>query len=84
MADPNKTSKVALRKLGRRLRSVHDELKQYSSLMDLFLSASDFEWESLVASSRPALTQAFFAHLETVIRTTADDIKREGALETSL
>lgn len=77
--EPDKASKTALRKMGRRLRSVHEELAQYSGLIDLFLRAAEWEWESLVASSRPALIPAFFSHLEMIIRTTPDAGRRQGA-----
>ncbi|KAK9806423.1 hypothetical protein WJX73_005207 [Symbiochloris irregularis] len=75
--EPDKDSKAALRKMGRRLRSVHEELAEYNSLIELFLGAPDFEWETLVATRRPALTQAFFTHLQQVIRLTSDVNQRQ-------
>ena len=78
LQEQDKNAKAAMRKMGRRLRSVHEELAQYNALIALFFGAPDFEWESLVASSRPALTQAFFSHVEMLIRTTSDASKREG------
>lgn len=76
--DPDKASKTALRKLGRRLRSVHDELAQYTQLIALFQEAPEFDWESLLPSARPTLTQGFFSHLELICRTTSDASRREG------
>ena len=59
---------LALRKMGRQLRAVHEELAEYDQLLAAFRAAPAAEHECLVASRRPSLGEAFFAHLDTYIK----------------
>ena len=70
-------AKAELRKLGRKLRSVHEELGQYNKTLASFLDTHPDEWESMVAASRTALTTEFFDHMENLIHAAVSDKARQ-------
>ncbi|CAL8466136.1 g5672 [Coccomyxa elongata] len=67
-AEANPSDKSKLKKLARRLRSVHEELKEYSELLQSFQERGVHEWESIVAANRPSFTSEFFQHAENLIK----------------
>ena len=56
--------KLALQRLHRRLKSIHEELEIYNSLLQRFQDAPRYEWESVVALHRSDLILSFFDHLK--------------------
>ena len=62
------SEQLALRKLVRQLRSVHEELSNYKALLARFQAAAPEEHEPMVAASRPDLGTAFFTYLDICIK----------------
>ncbi|EIE21209.1 hypothetical protein COCSUDRAFT_17991 [Coccomyxa subellipsoidea C-169] len=74
------SEKSKLKKLLRRLRSVHDELTEYNELLQSFKGRGVHEWESIVAANRPSFTTEFFEHAENLVKAVHDkEQEQEGA-----
>lgn len=67
---------LALRKMGRRLATVHEELSLYQQLIDKFRAAPSRDWEGLVSLRRNSMGQEFFKYLDLKIRA-AHDVEQE-------
>lgn len=62
------SEQLALRKLVRQLRAVHEELTSYRELLAKFRGATLTHHEALVAANRTNLGDAFFAYLDICIK----------------
>eukprot|EP00884_Botryococcus_braunii_P001959 jgi/Botrbrau1/11764/Bobra.0195s0089.1 len=72
---------LELRRLSRRLKSVHTELSDYNQTIAKFREAPPEDWEALVGELRAQLPADFFEHLENVIRAVpADEVKEREDL----
>ena len=67
-AATQESEQLALRKLVRQLRAVHEELSGYRALLVRFKGAGPGEYEGLVATNRPELSTPFFAYLDVAIK----------------
>ncbi|KAL0030421.1 hypothetical protein WJX79_003849 [Trebouxia sp. C0005] len=65
--------RAQLRKLQRRLQSVHEELQAHNKTLSLFQNTQDVEWEGVVARHRLQLTSEFFDHVENLIHASHQD-----------
>ena len=62
------SEQLALRKLVRQLRSLHEELSSYRQLLAKIRGAAPGDYEALVAANRQDLGAPFFAYLEICIK----------------
>ncbi|KAK9902256.1 hypothetical protein WJX75_009762 [Coccomyxa subellipsoidea] len=76
----NFSGKSNLKKLARRLRSVHEELTEYNDLLQSFSTMGTHEWESFVATNRPSFTSDFFQHAENLIKAAHDNVALQEEL----
>ena len=67
-AATQESEQLALRKLVRQLRAVHEELAGYRALLARFQAAAPGDYEGLVAANRPDLSSPFFAYLDIAIK----------------
>lgn len=65
--------RAQLRKLQRRLESVHEELQAHEKTLSLFQNTQAVEWEGVVATHRLQLTSEFFDHVENLIHASHQD-----------
>ncbi|KAL0024160.1 hypothetical protein WJX77_003118 [Trebouxia sp. C0004] len=65
--------RTQLRKLQRRLLSVHEELQAHEKTLSLFQNTQAAEWEGAVASHGLQLTSEFFDHVENLIHASHQD-----------
>ncbi|KAI7846439.1 hypothetical protein COHA_000050 [Chlorella ohadii] len=71
---------LALRRLGRRLATVHEELGMYQQLIDKFRSAPSSDWEGMVSLNRNTLSGEFFKYLDLRIKAAHDAAVEQEAL----
>lgn len=71
---------LALRKLGRRLATVHGELSLYQQLIDKFRAAPSSDWEGMVSLHRTSMGGEFFKYLDLKIRAAHDAQQEQEAL----
>ncbi|PRW50773.1 glutamine cyclotransferase [Chlorella sorokiniana] len=71
---------LALRRLGRRLATVHEELRMYQQLIDKFRAAPSSDWEGLVSLNRNTLSGEFFKYLDLRIKAAHDAAAEQEAL----
>ena len=67
---------LQLRKLGRKLTAVCEELADYSDKIQLFMNAPEHEWEALVLKHQTSLTSEFFHHVGRMVQASANDPRR--------
>ncbi|KAI3427115.1 hypothetical protein D9Q98_007052 [Chlorella vulgaris] len=79
-AEEASEEQLALRKLGRRLAAVNEELSLYQQVIDKFRAAPSSDWEGLVSLSRTVMGQEFFKYLDMRIKVSSDDGKEREQL----
>ena len=70
-------SSMELRRLGRKLAAVHEELSDYTDKIDIFLQAPDTDWEALVLKHQTSLTSEFFYHVGRLVQASKEDVRRK-------
>ncbi|KAK9804314.1 hypothetical protein WJX72_006307 [[Myrmecia] bisecta] len=73
-------AKLEMKRLLRRLKSVHEELQQYNALLAKFRKAPSYDWEGIVARQRDVLQPDFFKHMENLIHAANEDPQEQEAL----
>ncbi|KAL4430000.1 hypothetical protein ABPG77_004370 [Micractinium sp. CCAP 211/92] len=71
---------LALRKLGRRLATVHEELSVYQQLIEKFRAAPSSDWEGMVSLHRNSMGGEFFKYLDLKIRAAQDAEQEQEVL----
>ena len=64
----NEDKSRELRRVGRRLKTVSDELAEYSKILEVFRAAPSRDWEARVTQHRASMGTEFFGYLELRIR----------------
>ena len=73
---PDPAETLQLRKLGRKLTAVNEELADYNDKIQLFTRSPEREWEALVLKHQTSLTSEFFLHIGRMVQAAANDPRR--------
>ena len=76
-AQQDPSSSIELRRLGRKLQAVHEELTDYVDKIEIFLKAPESDWEALVLKHQTSLTSEFFYHIGRLVQACAEDVRRK-------